>query len=146
MSLPSGYHLRRLVLADYDRVIALWKATEGMGLGESDTRVAIAAFLKRNPGLSRVIESDDKAIVGAVLCGHDGRRGYLHHLAVPLTLRKKGFGSALVEACLADLKALSIPKCNLFLFADNTYGREFWLHEGWTAREDLIVIQKSLGT
>ncbi|MFA5262685.1 MAG: GNAT family N-acetyltransferase [Opitutaceae bacterium] len=145
MSLPSGYRLRPFILADYDQVIALWKTTEGMGLGESDTRPAIAAFLKRNPGLSRVIESDEGRIAGAIMCGHDGRRGYLHHLAVPRTLRNKGFGGALVDACLADLKSLSIPKCNLFLFADNLPGRDFWQHEGWTMREDLIVVQKSLG-
>jgi N-acetylglutamate synthase len=144
MSLPSGYQIRALALADYDQVIALWKSTEGMGLGESDTRPAISAFLKRNPGLSRVIKSDKGEIVGALMCGHDGRRGYLHHLAVPRTFRKKGLGRALVDACLADLKALGIPKCNLFLFADNLPGRDFWVHEGWTPREDLIVVQKPL--
>jgi len=131
--------------ADYDRVFALWSATEGMGLGASDTREAIHAFLERNPGLSRVAEdSTTGALAGAVLCGHDGRRGYLHHLAVPRSLRGRGLGRALVEACLADLATLRIEKCSLFLFADNEAGRSFWLHEGWKAREDLVVIQKTL--
>ena len=69
-----------MTMADYPAVRSLWERTEGMGLNESDTPEAIAMFLERNPGLSLVIDSPDGEIVGAVLCGHDGRRGYLHHL------------------------------------------------------------------
>ncbi len=136
--------MRPLSLSDYDEVYALWDNTEGMCLGASDTRPSIEAYLLRNPGLSRVALDKNLRIIGGVLCGHDGRRGYLHHLAVAVNHRKQGIGRALVQACTQDLRALGIPKCNLFLFGDNALGREFWLHEGWEPREDLVVIQKAL--
>ena len=68
-------------IKDYDAVFALWRRSEGVGLNESDTRAAIASFLRRNPRHSFIAEKQGR-IIGAVLCGHDGRRGYLHHLAV----------------------------------------------------------------
>jgi hypothetical protein len=74
--------MRDFALADYDTVLALWRSCEGIGLSDSDTREAIATYLARNPGLSLVATDADGVIVGAVLGGHDGRRGYLHHLAV----------------------------------------------------------------
>ena len=145
MSGVSGFQLRTLVPADYDRVIALWRDTEGMGLGASDTREAVEAFLLRNPGLSRVAEDARTGeLAGAVLCGHDGRRGYLHHLAVAKPLRGRGLGRWLAEACLAELGALGLEKCTIFLFADNEAGMSFWRHAGWKARTDLVVVQKTL--
>jgi putative acetyltransferase len=135
--------IRSMTIADFEAVLRLWQATEGVGLNESDEREAIASFLARNCGLSRVA-LDGSDIVGAVLCGHDGRRGYLHHLAVARTHRQLGLGKALVEACLAALSQLGIPKCNLFLFADNTAGEAFWRHNGWARRPDLLVMQKPL--
>jgi N-acetylglutamate synthase len=132
-----------MTLADFDAVLRLWQATEGVGLNESDRRDNIALFLQRNPGLSRVVR-DAGQVVGAVLCGHDGRRGYLHHLAVAVTHRKRGLGKQLVDTCLADLARLGIAKCNIFLFADHAAGEMFWQHNGWSKRVDLQVMQKSL--
>jgi len=132
-----------MTVADYETVLRLWQQTEGVGLNESDTRESIAAFLARNPGLSRVA-LDGTNLVGAVLCGHDGRRGYLHHLAMARTHRKLGLGGALVETCLADLAGQGIAKCNIFLFADNAAGEAFWKHNGWAKRCDLQVMQKHL--
>jgi putative acetyltransferase len=143
MNARSDWQLRRMTLADYDEVIALWRATEGIGLNESDERTAIGTYLDRNPGLSFVAVADMR-IVGAVLGGHDGRRGYLHHLAVTPTSRHHGIGRALVEAVLARLKAAGMLKCNIFLYADNEAGRAFWLKHGWAVREDLVLVQKPL--
>lgn len=142
--MPAAFTLCPLTIADYEAVLALWQRTEGMGLGASDTREAIAFFLERNPSLSLVACDATGKILGAVLCGHDGRRGYLHHLAVEKSVRKTGIGRALVDACLDRLAALKIEKCNLFLMAGNTAGRTFWLHQDWTAREDIVLIQKDL--
>jgi putative acetyltransferase len=139
---PAGYTLRSMEIADYPAVRSLWERTEGMGLNESDTPEAIALFLGRNPGLSLLITAPDGRTVGAVLCGHDGRRGYLHHLAVATTERGRGLGRELVDGCLCRLRSLGIPKCNIYLFATNAAGRSFWLHEGWTVRDDLIVMQR----
>ena len=141
----SVFSLRVLREEDYDRVMALWRVTEGMGLNESDTRAGIAAFLLHNKGLSRVAEDCSTGeLLGAVLCGSDGRRGYLHHLAVARPQRGHGIGRALVAACLEGLRARGIPKCNLFLYADNAAGREFWEHAGWKAREDLVMMQVAI--
>ena len=128
--------------ADYDAVFALWQACEGIGLNESDARRLIGLYLRRNRKLSLVAEVNDQ-LVGAVLCGHDGRRGYLHHLAVARGYRRRGIGRALVAECLARLHAEGIPKCNIFLFAANTAGRAFWLREGWVARKELVMLQKT---
>ena len=82
-----------------------------------------------------------REIVGAVLCGHDGRRGYLHHLAVARDHRRKGLGRGLVAACLSELTRLAILKCNIFLFADNAVGHRFWTAAGWVNRADLRLLQ-----
>jgi putative acetyltransferase len=144
MNPPADWQTRGMAIADYAEVIALWRATEGLGLSESDEREPIAAYLDRNPGMSFVAVNGD-CIVGAVLGGHDGRRGYLHHLAVTPGWRRRGIGRALVETSLAQLKAAGIPKFNLFLIDHNATGRAFWLKHGWTAREDLVLVQKTLG-
>ncbi len=145
-TVPDGVIVRDFTLADYDAAITLWRASEGIGLNESDTRDAIAAFLDRNPHLSLAAFDRNRALVGAVLCGHDGRRGYLHHLAVAVAYRRKGLGRALANSCLFRLKALGILKCTIFLYAHNTSGRAFWLQHGWATRDDLVVVQRPLAS
>jgi len=132
--------LRALRAADYDQVYAIWKVAEGVGLGESDSREAVRRFVRRNPGLSQVAVSEGR-VIAAVLCGHDGRRGYLHHLAVARRWRRKGVGRTLVSTCLESLRREGIPKCNLFLFAGNGPGKVFWKRLGWVVRADLRLVQ-----
>jgi putative acetyltransferase len=139
---PAGYTLQPMASADYAAVRSLWDVTEGMALNESDSPEAIARFLERNPGLSLLVRSPAGEVVGAILCGHDGRRGYLHHLAVASSERGRGLGRELVNKCLCQLRGLGIAKCNIYLFATNHAGRSFWLHEGWAVRDDLIVMQR----
>lgn len=141
---PLPIDIRPMTLADYDEVASLWQNAEGIGLDDADSRECIASYLARNPGLSFVARQDSR-IVGAVLSGHDGRRGYLHHLAVNATQRRKGIGQALVNACLAGLGSLGIQKCNIFLFAANEAGKAFWKHNGWNERGDLKVLQMPIG-
>ena len=136
----DGTIVRFFRVEDYDAVIALWRRTEGVGLNESDTRRAIAAFLRHNPRLSFVAEKNGR-IIGAVLCGHDGRRGYLHHLAVAKRHRKRGIGRQLVSVCLAKLRKAGISKCNIFIFANNAEGMKFWTHTGWSLRTELRLMQ-----
>lgn len=138
-----NHPIRAMTIADYDAVLRLWQDTEGIGLNESDSHENIAFFLARNHGLSRVATGGTE-IIGAVLCGYDGRRGYLHHLAVTRAYRRRWLGRQLVEACLADLKRHGILKCNIFLFSDNITGEAFWIHNGWSKRPDLQMMQKSL--
>jgi ribosomal protein S18 acetylase RimI-like enzyme len=101
-----------MTAADYDAVVALWRASPGIELNESDSRAAITAFLERNPELSAVALAD-ATVVGAMLAGHDGRRGYLHHLAVTPSHRSRGIACALIDRALGRLAALGIVKCNL---------------------------------
>ncbi len=127
----------------YDEVFALWQQCEGVGLSDADSRESIAAYLDRNPGLS-VVATDDGRIVGAVLGGHDGRRGFLHHLAVHPDCRGKGLGRRLVEAALDRLKAEGIRKCHLLVFERHSDGQRFWEHLGWERREDIRVMSKTV--
>ena len=136
----NGIIVRHFRIEDYNAIVALWRRTEGVGLNESDTRPAIAVYLRRNPRFSFVAEKDGR-IVGAVLCGHDGRRGYLHHLAVAKRHRQRGIGRRLVNACLAKLRQAGIQRCNIFIFADNAAGMKFWKHTGWKLRTELRVMQ-----
>ena len=136
------HEIVQMTVADYEQVVALWRTADGVGLdGDADSREGIAAYLLRNPGLSFVARRDGQ-VVGAVLSGHDGRRGYLHHLAVAGAHRGRGIGRALVEACLAELGRIGIGKCNIFLFSDNAAGEQFWKRVGWLERRDLKVLQR----
>ncbi len=139
-----GFQIRAMTLDDYESVLALWQATEGMGLSVADSREAMARYLARNPGLSLVAFSPQGELVGAVLCGHDGRRGLLHHLAVESSYRGQGLGKALVERCLAGLAAEGIDKCHLFVYARNQSGRAFWQVTGWYERPELVLMSKDI--
>jgi len=134
-----------MTIKDYDEVVTLWKNTEGMGLRkQSDSRKGIARYLRRNPGLN-LVERDNKKIVGALLCGHDGRRGHLYHLAVDRSYRKKGIAKALVNRALSNLASIGIIRCTICAFAKNYVGRKFWKHIGWTQHPDLIIMTKDTG-
>jgi putative acetyltransferase len=135
--------IRPMAIEDHAAVLELWEATDGVGLGDSDTRPAIASYLERNRGLSLVTVVEG-AIVGAVLCGHDGRRGYIHHLAVAMPHRGRGHGRALVDACLDGLHADGIAKCTIVVYADNAEGGAFWTRVGWAERDDLRIMQRAI--
>jgi putative acetyltransferase len=134
--------IRSMTIHDYPVVLSLWQRTEGIGLSQSDTKDAIGVFLKRNPGASAVATLNSGEVVGAVLCGHDGRRGYLHHLAVEAKFRRQGVASLLLRWCFGHLAAEKIDKCNVFLFGGNDAAIAFWKRKGWGSRDDMRVFQK----
>ena len=136
--------IRPLTIEDYPSVAALWRQTEGLGLTESDSEEAISLYLQRNPGISAVAVSPTGELLGAVLCGHDGRRGYLHHLAVAPPYRKQGIASRLINWCFERLAIEGIQKCNVFLLSGNESGAAFWEHTGWSRRDDFRVFQKTI--
>jgi ribosomal-protein-serine acetyltransferase len=135
---------RAMCVADLPEALALWNATEGMGLTEEETEPMLAGFLARNPGLSAVLRAADGALVGAVLAGHDGRRGFLYHLAVTPGGRGCGAGRELVEFALAGLRAAGIARVLILVYASNEEGKAFWRRLGWNAREDVRMMQKKL--
>ena len=130
-------------IEDYEEVYALWSKSEGLGLSGADTREGIDHFLQLNPGLSFTARSVGR-LVGAVICGCDGRRGYIHHLAVEEDSRKSGIGLALVNACLDCLIEQHIQKCHIFVYANNQNAIDFWEKTGWTHRTELILMSKNL--
>ena len=130
--------LRRVMtIEDYDRVRALWMKIKGFGIRSvDDSREGVERFLKRNPETSVVAEEDGK-IVGAILCGHDGRRGCLYHVCVDEQYRMRGIGKAMVVFAMEALKREQINKVSLIAFTKNDIGNAFWKEIGWTGREDL---------
>ena len=108
-----------------------------------DSEYGIGLYLARNPGLS-FVAIDSGKIVGAVLCGHDGRRGYINHLAVAEKYRRCGIGKNLVENVLGRLRQKGISKYNGFVFKDNLEALEFWQSIGWAQRDDLKVVSKNI--
>ncbi|HTS15951.1 MAG TPA: GNAT family N-acetyltransferase [Verrucomicrobiae bacterium] len=129
----------------YDRVFALWTRSEGVGLSEADAQEGIDVYLKRNPGMSFVAMAAGE-LVGAVLSGHDGRRGYIHHLTVDHRWRRRAVGRRLVDSCLAALQRAGIQKCHIFIFNQNADGIAFWKSVGWIPRDDIGVISKNIET
>ncbi|MGC9393932.1 MAG: GNAT family N-acetyltransferase [Anaerolineae bacterium] len=133
--------IRAMTIRDYDAIIALWQSVDGMGLTEADSREGVGRYLARNPGTSFAAWDGD-LLVGAVLCGHDGRRGLVHHLAVCSSHRRQGIGKALVARCLDALAAEGIDKCHLFVYVDNANAIGFWKSIGWTQRVDLHLMSR----
>jgi N-acetylglutamate synthase len=121
---------REFRIEDYDSAVELWHRVEGVEVAEGDSKEEIAHYILRNPGLSRVAEEGRK-IVGAVLCGHDGRRGLIYHLAIESTYRRQALGKRLVEECLNALGKAGIKRALLLVAEDNASGRSFWHRCGW---------------
>ena len=130
-------NIREMKIEDYDKVFALWKTIKGFGIRSvDDSKEGIERFLKWNPGLSVVAEENGE-IVGAILCGSDGRRGCLYHVCVHKEYRRQGIGKTMVVWCMEKLKELQINKVSLIAFTQNDVGNAFWKEIGWTKREDL---------
>ena len=122
---------------DYEAVYRLWTGTKGMGMrSKDDAAEGIERFLKRNPTTCFVAE-DGGALVGTILCGHDGRRAYIYHAAVREDARRRGVGQALLEAAIEALKSEGIMKVGLVVFKHNEIGNAFWAKRGFERRDDL---------
>ncbi len=135
--------IRKMVIEDYEKVYQLWMSCTGMGLNNlDDSKEGIEKFLKRNPETCFVAEEGE--IVGVILAGNDGRRGYIYHTAVHPDYRKKGIAAKLVEHVEKAMEELGINKIALVVFDRNTAGNSFWEKQGFTVRDDLIYRNKAL--
>jgi len=134
---------REMRISDYQNVTELWHHTENMGFSNADQITYIGKFLERNPGLSFVAEEDEK-IIGAVLAGHDGRRGAIYHLAVDTNSRNKGIGSNLVKCCLNGLRRAGIERCHIHVYGKNLSGLQFWQKAGWYLRSELVLLSHDI--
>ena len=136
--------IRKMVPADYAGVYALWLSCAGMGLNDrDDSEEGIRRYLARNPDTCFVAVEDER-IVGAILTGHDGRRGYIYHTAVSPAYQRRGIGAKLVDAALEALRAEGVGKAALVAFSRNGAGNAFWEKMGFTAREDLVYRNRAL--
>jgi ribosomal protein S18 acetylase RimI-like enzyme len=121
---------REFRIEDYHSAVKLWQRVEGVEVAEGDSKEDIARYLLRNPGVSRVAQDGPK-IIGAVLCGHDGRRGWIYHLAIEPIYRRQALGRRLIEECLNALRVAGIKRALLLVAEDNASGRSFWHRCGW---------------
>ncbi len=136
--------IRVMTIDDYDGLHTLWLACKGMGLNDvDDSPEGIARYLERNPSTC-FVALDSGRMVGCIMAGHDGRRGYIYHTAVHPDCRKLGVGARLVDAALDALKAEGITKVALVVFSRNENGNAFWERMGFTLREDLCYRNKNL--
>lgn len=137
-------NIRKMSIDDYEDVYALWTSCKGMGLNNlDDSKEGIERFLLRNPETCFVAE-ENKKIVGVILSGNDGRRGYIYHTSVNPKYRKQGIGKSLVAAVLSAFKDLGINKIALVVFKNNKEGNAFWEKLGFTSRSDLVYRNKAI--
>ena len=136
-------HIRKMTIDDYDQVYDIWLKS-GNGLNDiDDSKAGIEKYLHKNPNTCFIAENGGN-IIGAILSGNDGRRGYINHTAVLESERGKGVGTALVNKVLEAFKTEGITKAGLFVFAQNKSGNKFWEKMGFTTRNDLIYRNKAL--
>ena len=136
--------IRKMTVDDYDAVYSLWMSCVGMGLNNlDDSKEGIDKFIRRNPDTCLVAENDS-AILGVIMIGNDGRRGYIYHTAVHPDYRKQGIAKKLVDYAMNELSALGINKVALVVFDRNKTGNAFWESQRFTVRNDLVYRNKAL--
>ena len=136
--------IRIMHISDYEQVYQLWLSCAGMGLNHlDDSKEGIERFLNRNPETCFVAETE-QTIVGVMIAGNDGRRGYIYHTAVHPDYRHQGIATRLVDRVMEALKASGINKTALVVFSKNAVGNAFWEKNGFTVRDDLVYRNKTI--
>jgi len=130
---------REFSISDYDAAVTLWQRVEGLEIAEGDDRESVAQFLARNPGLSRVA-TDGSRTIGVALCGHDGRRGHIYHLAVDPACQGRGLGRRLLDECLEGLRQAGLKRAIIMVADDNPRWREFWKRCDWEEATGAIAM------
>ena len=132
-----------MYLSDFEQALELWRSLPGMGLSSADEKDNIRDFLQKNPSTCFVALKDGN-LIGTILGGSDGRRGYIYHLAVQQSEQNKGLGKKLMDLCLNEFKKSGIQKCHIFVISDNAEGIAFWKKVGWQLRDDILVMSKEI--
>ena len=128
---------REFSIGDYDAAVQIWQRVEGIEIAEADDKKGVAEFLARNPGLSRVA-IDGSTVVGVALCGHDGRRGHIYHLAVNPAYQGRGIGKRLLDECIDGLRTAGIQRVIILVAGNNQRGAQFWERRGWEKISDAV--------
>jgi len=130
---------------DYEVALDLWKRVDGLEIAEGDDKESVRAFLDRNPGLSRVATDGTDVVVGVALCGHDGRRGHIYHLAIEPNYAGQGIGKRLVNECMAGFEKLGLQRAIILVADDNARGLAFWKRCCWEVIDGAIAMGKDVG-
>ena len=128
--------IREMTIIDYDDILYMFESTPGLTVREADSRASTEVYLNCNPGLSFVAVVGSE-VIGCVMCGHDGRRGYLQHLVVLPGNRNHSVGGKLFRSCLDALQKIGIQKTHLFVFKTNSLANRYWTNKGWQLRDDI---------
>lgn len=129
--------------ADIPAMLELWRAAPGVSLGAGDNEISLAVLIERNPSTCLVLKYQD-SIIGTVLGGFDGRRGYIYHLVVHKDFRRQGYGKKLLQEAVKQLEALGADKINLFVLKSNPEAEGFYEKLGWIKRSDIEVFSLNL--
>lgn len=136
--------IRLMQIEDYPSVLALWSESVGIGLNPyDDSEERISVFLERNP-TSCFVWDEAGEVIGVILSGHDGRRGYIYHAAVRGDRQHEGIGTALLEAALDALRSQGIHKAGMLVMVDNEAGNHYWQERGWEHRKDVFYRNRLL--
>ncbi|MFW9827185.1 MAG: GNAT family N-acetyltransferase [Candidatus Thorarchaeota archaeon] len=122
----------------YEEVIQIWRKA-GISVGSTDTKEEIERMMHQNPNLFLIGKKDNK-VIGVVMGGFDGRRGYVHHLAVHPDFQKKGYGKILIENLINKFSKMKVHKLHLFVEKYNKDVVDFYRNLGWEIRDDLIMM------
>ena len=141
--MENEYVYEVMRMEDYDEAFALWDETENVNISPADTRENVAAYLAKSPDQSFVCRCHGE-LVGTVLCANDGRRAYIHHMAVKPAHRRKGIAHKFAELAMMAQEEYGIGKCHIFVYEDNAAGIAFWKSEGFDLRDDLYIMSKNV--
>jgi len=130
-------------IAEYEEMYALWRSIPGVRLNDADEKKCIQTYLLHNPGQSFICKADER-IIGTIMCGNDGRRAFIYHLAVSLEYRRRGIGTELIRLAIEQQKSFGIDKCAIFILTENTTGKCFWRHLGFEALQEAETMVKSI--
>lgn len=137
------YEYKPMIIKIYKELIEFWKSVDKINLTIGDSEKQLDIYLKRNNGMSFVCMNENK-IIGTILCGHDGRRGFIYHLAVSEDFRNKNIAANLISLSIEKLKSEDIQRCMIMVDNINQPAKKFWEHSGWNCRSDLILFSKDL--
>jgi len=136
------YRIRSMEATDYSDLVRLWSEFSGNTMTGADRPEGFREFLARNGRFCCTAEEEGH-VVGSVMAGSDGRRGYVYHLAVAPDRQGEGLGRMLMERAEESLREAGIEKAHLFIYADNP-AIDFYSRVGWHLREDIEVMSKVL--